>query len=128
MDCEAARQAIATQIAGPLGLSVEVAAHGIVRIAVANMGRAIRSVSVERGHDMARLVLCAYGGAGPLHAGEVARECNLGTILIPREPGTLCAQGMLLSDVSLDFVRSRLVDAGPETWCEVRRAFRRDGG
>jgi N-methylhydantoinase A len=123
MDCEAAREAIAAQIAKPLGLSVEAAAHGIVRIAVANMGRAIRSVSVERGHDMARLVLCSYGGAGPLHAGEVARECGLSTILVPREPGTLCAQGMLLSDVSLDFVRSRMGDAGPETWSELRRLF-----
>ena len=123
VDKDAARAAIDTEIAGPLGLSVEEAAHGIIRIAVANMGRAIRSVSVEKGHDMDRLALAAFGGAGPLHAAEVARECGLPRILIPREPGTLCAQGMLLSDVSLDFVRSRMGDAGEDAWRDILGLF-----
>ena len=123
VDTDAARAAIEAQIAGPLGLTVEEAAHGIIRIAVANMGRAIRSVSVEKGHDMDRLALAAFGGAGPLHAAEVARECGLPRILIPREPGTLCAQGMLLSDVSLDFVRSRMGDAGEAAWRDILGLF-----
>lgn len=123
VDKDAARAAIDTQIARPLGLSVEEAARGIIRIAVANMGRAIRSVSVEKGHDMDRLALAAFGGAGPLHAAEVARECGLPRILIPREPGTLCAQGMLLSDVSLDFVRSRMGDAGEAAWRAILTLF-----
>lgn len=120
---DAARAAIDRAIADPLGLTPEEAAHGIIQIAVANMGRAIRSVSVEKGHDLDHLALAAFGGAGPLHAAEVARECGLSRILVPREPGTLCAQGMLLSDLSLDLVRSRMGDAGPAAWNEILSLF-----
>ncbi|MEM9248076.1 MAG: hydantoinase/oxoprolinase family protein [Pseudomonadota bacterium] len=123
VDRDAARTAIERAIAEPLGLTAEEAAHGIIQIAVANMGRAIRSVSVEKGHDLNRLALAAFGGAGPLHAAEVARECGLSRILVPREPGTLCAQGMLLSDLSLDLVRSRMADAGPAAWAEILTLF-----
>jgi N-methylhydantoinase A len=66
-------------------------------IANANMSRAIRSVSVERGYDIGDFALCAFGGAGPLHAAEVAVECGIPRVLAPREPGTLCARGMLLT-------------------------------
>jgi len=123
IDPEAARAAIAEKIAGPLGLSVEEAAHGILQIAVANMGRAIRSVSVEKGYAMADFALCAFGGAGPLHAADVARECGLPQILIPREPGTLCARGMLLSDLSTDFVRSHMCAADSAGWQAICRLF-----
>jgi N-methylhydantoinase A len=108
VDAAAARAAIAERIAAPLRLGVEEAALGIIRVAVANMGRAIRTVSTERGHAPERFALFAYGGAGPLHATAVAEECGIPTIVIPREPGTLCARGILLADVSLDFVRSRI--------------------
>ena len=70
---------------------------GILRIATANMGRAIRSVSTEHGHDPADFVLFAFGGAGPLHASDVAAECGIRRILVPQEPGTLCARGILES-------------------------------
>ena len=123
IDVEAARSAIAAQIARPLGLSVEEAAHGILQIANANMGRAIRSVSVEKGYDMADFALCAFGGAGPLHAAEVAVECALPRILIPREPGTLCARGMLLSDISADFVRSQMGPADTAGWQAILARF-----
>ena len=116
VDEAAARAAIATRIAEPLGLTVEAAALGIVRIAVANMSRAIRAVSTERGHDLARFTLFPYGGAGPLHAGPVARECGLRRVLVPHEPGTMCARGILLSDVSLDFVRSGVAAADAPGW------------
>jgi N-methylhydantoinase A len=123
IDLDAARAAIASRVAEPLGIPLEEAAHGIIRIAVANMSRAIRSVSVEKGHEMADFALCAFGGAGPLHAAEVALECGLPRILIPREPGTLCARGMLLTDLSADFVRSRFADATPEAWEEMLGVF-----
>jgi N-methylhydantoinase A len=123
IDLEAARAVIQNTIATPLGLSLEEAAHGIIQIANANMSRAIRSVSVEKGYDVAEFALCAFGGAGPLHAAEVAVECGLPRILIPREPGTLCARGMLLTDLSSDYVRSYFADSTEENWQHVLTLF-----
>src|SRR3546814_9293224 len=76
-------------IAAPLGLSVEEAAYGILRIANSNMARAVRAVSTERGYDIRKFALCAFGGAGGLHAAELARDCGIATLLIPQEPGTM---------------------------------------
>ncbi len=123
IDAAAARAAIETHVARPLGLSVEEAAHGIVRIANANMARAIRSVSTERGYDVRELALFAYGGAGPLHAVELAADCGIATVIVPQEPGTLCARGILLSDISLDFVRSLIVELNDASWKQVIAAF-----
>ena len=116
---QAAREAIRTRIADPLGLSVEQAALGIIRIAVANMSRAIRSVSTEKGHDVGAFALFPYGGAGPLHAVAVAEECGITRVLVPVEPGTMCARGILLSDVSLDLVRSEIIEASAANWPRV---------
>lgn len=123
IDLEAARTVIRQKIAGPLGISLEEAAHGIIQIANANMSRAIRSVSVEKGYDMSDFALCAFGGAGPLHAAEVAVECGLPHVLLPREPGTLCARGMLLTNLSSDYVRSYFADATEENWAHVLTLF-----
>jgi N-methylhydantoinase A len=123
VDVEAARRAVWDRVAAPLGLTLEQAAQGILQIANANMSRAIRSVSVERGYDIARFALCAFGGAGPLHAADVAVECGIPTILVPREPGTLCARGMLLTDLSSDYVRSRFCEASPAHWREIIGLF-----
>lgn len=116
VDEAAARRAIETEIARPLGLSVEAAALGMIHIAVANMSRAIRSVSTEKGHDVGAFALFPYGGAGPLHAVPVAMECGITRVLVPVEPGTLCARGILLSDVSLDLVRSEIMPATEAGW------------
>ena len=118
-----AHAAIQECIAGPLGLTVEEAAHGMVRVANANMSRAIRSVSTERGHDLSKFALFAFGGAGPLHGAEVAQECGIGTIIVPQEPGTMCARGVLLSPLSFDFVRSKIMLAGETEWRKVCRSF-----
>jgi N-methylhydantoinase A len=123
VDLDAARRTIHDTIARPLGLSLEAAAHGIVQIANANMSRAIRSVSIERGFDLSDFALCAFGGAGPLHAAEVAVECGIPRALIPREPGTLCARGMLLTDLSSDYVRSHFADATQASWVQVLALF-----
>jgi N-methylhydantoinase A len=123
VDEAAARRVIAERIAEPLGLTIEQAALGIIRIAVANMSRAIRSVSTEKGHDVGRFVLIPFGGAGPVHAGPVARECGIRRVLVPQEPGTMCARGILMSDISLDFVRSEILEATQETWPSVMARF-----
>jgi N-methylhydantoinase A len=106
VDAEAARAAV-QRIAVPLGLTLEQAALGIIRVAVSNMGRAIRGVTTERGYAPERFALFAFGGAGPLHATEVAAECSIPVVIVPREPGTMCARGILLADIALDFVRRR---------------------
>lgn len=116
VDVDAARHAIQAKIADPLRIGLEAAAHGIIQIANANMSRAIRMVSVERGHDLSTFALCPFGGAGPLHAAEVAVECGIPQVLVPLEPGTLCARGMLLSDLSADYVRSCFAPADETSW------------
>ena len=130
VDAGASRRAIAERIAAPIGLSVEQAALGIIRIAVANMSRAIRSVSTEKGHDVREFALFPYGGAGPLHAAAVAAECGIGRVLVPVEPGTMCARGILLSDVSLDLVRSEITPADERSWPHImeRYAAMQDSG
>jgi N-methylhydantoinase A len=124
VDRDAALASIEEQIAKPLGISVEAAAYGIIQVAAANMSRAIRAVTTEQGHDVGEIALFAFGGAGPLHAAEVARESGISRILIPQEPGTMCARGALLSDVSLDFVRMQLAIATSETWARACTALR----
>jgi N-methylhydantoinase A len=123
VDEQAARRAIAEKIAETMGLSVEQAALGIIRIAVANMSRAIRSVSTEKGHDTREFVLFPFGGAGPLHAAAVAAECGINRVLVPVEPGTMCARGILLADVSIDLVRSELADATEANWPRITERF-----
>jgi N-methylhydantoinase A len=118
-----AHAVIEERIARPLGISVEAAAHGMVRIANANMSRAIRSVSTERGHDLSKFALFAFGGAGALHGAEVARECGIGSLMVPQEPGTMCARGVLLSPLSFDFVRSEIMPASDDAWARVCAIF-----
>ena len=119
VDRDAAMTVIEEKIARPLNLSVDAAAYGMLRIANANMSRAIRAVSIEHGHDLAKLTLFAFGGAGPLHSSDVAVECGMRQILIPQEPGTMCARGILLSDISRDFVRTILRVADTKTWPQI---------
>lgn len=108
LDAEAARQVIEVNIAKPLGLGLEEAAAGILRVANSNIVRGIRVVSVERGYDPRDFTLVPFGGAGPMHGTPVAREIGMGRILIPPTPGILCALGMLVSDLRHDLVETHL--------------------
>jgi N-methylhydantoinase A/oxoprolinase/acetone carboxylase beta subunit len=102
IDTERAGVAIDT-IAKALGLSRIAAAEGILRVANANMERAIRVVSVERGHDPRDFALLAFGGCGGLHACEIAEELGILTVLVPEHAGALSALGMLLADRVRDY-------------------------
>ncbi len=124
IDAAAAKAAIKSKIADPLGISVEEAAHGILRIASANMNRAIQSVSTEKGYDVRDFALIAFGGAGPLHATDLASESGIDTIIVPLEPGTLCARGILLSDITMDFVRSELSIASDAAWLRTCKTLK----
>ncbi|MBX3069309.1 MAG: hydantoinase/oxoprolinase family protein [Thermomicrobiales bacterium] len=103
LDLEKAQHAIQTRCAGPLGLDLHVAANGILDIANAAMSHALRLVSVQRGIDPRDFVLVGFGGAGPLHANELARDAGIGTTLIPMSPGTTSALGLLVTDLQHDF-------------------------
>ena len=102
IDTERAGVAV-DQIAKALGLSRIAAAEGILRVANANMERAIRVVSVERGHDPRDFALLAFGGCGGLHACEIAEELGILTVLVPEHAGALSALGMLLADRVRDY-------------------------
>lgn len=108
LDVEASRRAIAAEIGGPLGLGIEEAASGILRVANSNIVRGIRVVSVERGYDPRDFVLVPFGGAGPMHGSAVARELGMRRVLVPPVPGILCALGMLVSDLRHDLIETHL--------------------
>ena len=112
MALDAARvDRIATSVARSLKLSVDALAEGVVRVANANMERAIRVVSVERGHDPRAFSLVAFGGAGGMHACEIARALEIATVVVPRHAGVLSALGMLAADVTRDYSASVLTPA-----------------
>lgn len=94
-----------TPLANDLGMDVATVALGIVRIANAAMERAIRAISVERGKDPRHYVLVAFGGAGPLHAAYLAAALGMQQVLVPRYPGVLSALGMLMADITRDYVQ-----------------------
>ena len=106
---ESLSRAAFAPVAEHLGFDVERTAHGVLGIVVANMVRAIRTISVERGYDPREFTLMAFGGAGPLHARDVALALGMREILVPVAPGILCAQGLIVSDLKEDFVASERI-------------------
>jgi len=119
IDRERAWASIDAKIARPLGITVEAAAHGMLQVATATMSRAIRAISAERGIDVGGFTLMAFGGAGPLFAADVAEECGISKLLIPQEPGTMCARGVLVSDISRDFVVTQLMKVDLDSWTSL---------
>ncbi len=89
-------------------LSLEKFAAGVVRVVNANMERALRVVSIERGYDPREFALVAFGGAGGLHACELAESLAIPMVVLPAQPGALSAFGILVSDVVKDFSRTLL--------------------
>ena len=114
LDIPRARR-VAAELGGRLGLGERALAEGVVRIANANMERAIRVVSVQRGHDPRDFCLLAFGGAGGLHACALAESLEMRTVLIPQHSGVLSALGMLLADVTRDYSASVLQGTGEVT-------------
>jgi N-methylhydantoinase A len=95
-------------LGGKLGLDAEETALGIVRVANAEMVRALRVISVERGLDPREFALLAFGGAGGMHACSLAEELGMETVLVPRAGGVLSALGLAISDLRRDYVRPYL--------------------
>ena len=107
VNVDAARQAV-RRIADPLGMTVAVCAEAIITVAVSEMARALRLVSVERGIDPRDLVLVAFGGAGPLHAAQVAEELGIASVLVPGYSGGLAALGLLVAGERRDLIQTIL--------------------
>lgn len=117
IDAELSRAAMKEKIADPLGISVEEAAQGIISVVNSNMVRAIRVITVEKGHNPTDFALVAYGGAGPLHAVHLAQDMGIRNVLIPPAPGALCALGLLTADIKKNYVKTALMpydEATPE--------------
>ncbi|TVR76243.1 MAG: hydantoinase/oxoprolinase family protein [Sphaerobacteraceae bacterium] len=102
-------------LAERLGLGTEQVAQGMLDLATVNMARAIRVISVERGYDPRDYALVAFGGAGPLHAGRLARELEIPRIMVPAIPGILCAYGLLVADLRTDFSRTQVIPVTDES-------------
>jgi N-methylhydantoinase A len=107
LSADAAEQALA-KLGEELGLDALETALGVVRVANAEMGRALRVISVERGLDPREFALVAFGGAGGLHACALAEELGIPAVLVPRAGGVLSALGLAMSDVRRDYVRPLL--------------------
>ena len=118
-----AAAAVARAIGAPKGLTALDAARGILSVVNSNMVRALRVVSVERGHDPRDFTLVAFGGAGPLHACDLARELGMRRVLVPPAPGVLCAIGLLAADLRSDASRTYLRLATGATGAEVTAWF-----
>jgi N-methylhydantoinase A len=117
IDAKLAFQAIERAIARPLGLDVEDAASGMIRLMDQKLLHAVQRLSTERGYDPRRFTLVAAGGAGPLHGADIGRALGCRRVYLPRLSGAFCALGMLLADMRPDYVRmhlARLDDADRE--------------
>jgi N-methylhydantoinase A len=124
LDIAGAERALKTRIGEPLGMSAVEAADGILRIAATTMSFAVKGVTTERGLDAGDFVLFAYGGAGPLHAVEVAREIGMRNVIVPFAPGVFSAFGMLFADLRYDYVRTWFTPLEDANFGEIEKVYR----
>ncbi len=111
------------RLAESLGLDPMATAQGIISVVTANMAKAIRVISVQRGYDPRDYTLVAFGGAGPLHSSRLARELDMRRILVPRNPGILCALGLLLTDLMTNYAQTRLMPLDGAAPAATREVF-----
>ena len=95
-------RAVISELAQKIGLSEEAMADGILRLVNTTMASAIREISIQRGHDPRDFALVAFGGAGPMHACDLAQDLGIPRVVVPPAPGNLCAFGLLVTDVVAD--------------------------
>ncbi|GAA5199358.1 hydantoinase/oxoprolinase family protein [Arthrobacter gyeryongensis] len=130
LDREASIQAIKTDVADPLGLSVEEAAAGIYEVVNVTMATGVRDITVRRGLDPRDFPIVVAGGAGPVHAAAIARELEIPVLITPRDSSIFCAAGMLVCDFKHDYVQSanqRLHTLSGETLVSVWKGMAEEG-
>jgi N-methylhydantoinase A len=123
LDVEGAHEGIRSRCARALGMEVTACANGIVEIANAAMINALRIVTVQRGHDPRDLVMVAFGGAGPLHAALLCAEMQIPLLIVPPNPGTASALGLLVTDLKHEFSRTRIMREGHEDVAAIQSIF-----
>lgn len=111
------------KIAKPLRLSLLEAADGVLKIINVKMEEAIKAVSSQRGYDIRDFTLVAFGGGGPMHAGRMALDLGIPSLLVPLTPGVTSALGLLMSDVKHDYVRSKLAPLAELDLTEINQLF-----
>jgi N-methylhydantoinase A len=124
LDYDAAYKAVKKHVADKMGLTVEEAAAGMYDVINVNMASGVREVSVKRGHDPRDFPLVIAGGAGPLHACQIASELEIPVMIIPKESSIFCAAGMLMSDLKHDFVRTYSTRFDRMDGARFRKLFR----
>jgi N-methylhydantoinase A len=123
IDGAAAHRAIRERVAAPLGLDSMAAAYGAHQIAVSNMVRVARAVSTERGRDPRRCTLVAFGGNGPVHAAEVARQLGIGEVIVPPWPGLFSAFGLLAAETRHEIAQARRMQLAGLTTSDLLAGF-----
>lgn len=125
LDVERTRE-VARAAAARAGVSVEDLALAIIRAVNAKMERAVRSVSMERGHDPRDYAMICFGGAGPLHACQLAENLGIGRVVVPAHAGVLSALGMLVADCVRDYSRSVLNQDPAPAFADLEAVARRE--
>jgi N-methylhydantoinase A len=123
LDRQRAFDAVRETVGAALGLAEAQAAHAIVRVANANMANATKLISVGRGFDPRDFALVVFGGAGPLHGCDLARELDIPVVIFPRHPGIASAMGCLLVDIRHDLSRMCLFPAEPTSTPRIEALF-----
>ena len=123
LNLDKARQALAEKLAGPLSLTTESAAWGIHEVVNENMTNAARIHAVEKGLDVRRFSLIAFGGAGPVHAYQVARKLRLKRIIVPPGAGVCSAFGFLLAPMAFDLSRSYVTRLEDIQWDRLNSLY-----
>ncbi len=118
-----AERLLEEKIAKPLKLNLLEAADGVIKIINVKMEEAIKAVSSARGYDIRDFTLVAFGGGGPMHAGRMALDLGIPSVLVPLTPGVHSALGLLMSDVKHDYVRSKLVGLDNLDLTEINHMF-----
>ena len=118
-----AERSLEDKIAKPLKLNLLEAADGVIKIINVKMEEAIKAVSSARGYDIRDFTLVAFGGGGPMHAGRMALDLGIPSVLVPLTPGVHSALGLLMSDVKHDYVRSKLVSLDDLDLAEINQLF-----
>jgi N-methylhydantoinase A len=123
LDQAAAQKAIG-ELAARLNEPLHRVAAGIIHIATLTMASAVKMTTVERGHDPRDFAMIAYGGAGPLHGADIARELGIRTVIIPNHPGHFCAYGMLYADLKYDVVQTMAIGLEQLDMADAEKQFR----
>ena len=122
LDIDKALMAI-QKLATEINSSATDAALGIIKVVNANMEQAIRTISLERGHDPRDFALLPFGGAGALHACELSAEMGISKVFIPPHPGVLSALGVAIADVTKDYSRTVMLTLGEETLYQLETEY-----